>query len=363
MGEKKPVLFLKTCDIILGVEIKFLKFTKGEIKYRFFCIQINLYIHYSMADDLRQEIFLDKNENGKDKDWRGRKILSLKLADIFENLGYKKSLVERVQICGDVLRFIRREDGSLKLYQAYFCKNKFCPMCNWRRSMKYSYQTSRIVDGAIKQEPKGHFLFLTLTLRNVVGNDLNKTLTLLTQSFDRLFRRAKVKKNLLGYLRSVEVTHNENDNTYHPHIHVLMMVRPSFFQSKKDYITQKEWGYMWSQSLKVDYIPMVDVRAVKEKGKGMRGAILETAKYPTKPIKLDVENKQVVDDLYNGMYRKRQLGFGGLFKTIKKQLALDDVENGDLVHTSDNAESISKGTEIVAFWNANKQNYYLKNSR
>lgn len=316
-----------------------------------------------MVDDLRQEIFLDKNENGKDKDWRGRKVLSLKLADIFENLGYKKSLVERVQTCGDVLRFLRREDGSLKLYQAYFCKNKFCPMCNWRRSMKYSYQTSRIVDEAIKQEPKGRFLFLTLTVKNTEGEALSSTISQLTKSFDRLFRRAKVKKNLLGYLRSVEVTHNENDNTYHPHIHVLMMVRPSFFQSKKDYITQKEWSDMWSQSLKVDYIPMVDVRAVKEKGKGMRGAILETAKYPTKPIKLDVENKQVVDDLYNGLYRKRQLGFGGLFKTIKKQLALDDVETGDLVHTSDNAESISKGTEIIAIWNANKQNYYLKNSR
>jgi plasmid rolling circle replication initiator protein Rep len=313
-----------------------------------------------MVDDLRQEIFLDKNENGKDKDWRGRKVLSLKLADIFKELQYKDSLIERVQTCGDVLRFIRREDGSLKLYQAYFCKNKFCPMCNWRRSMKYSYQTSRIVDEAIKQEPKGRFLFLTLTLKNVAGNDLNKILTLLTQSFDRLFRRAKVKKNLLGYLRSVEVTHNENDNTYHPHIHVLMMVKPSFFQSKKDYITQKEWSDMWSQSLKVDYVPMVDIRTVKEKGKGMRGAILETAKYPTKPIKLDVENKQVVDDLYNGLYRKRQLGFGGLFKTIKKQLALDDVETGDLVHTSDNAESISKGTEIIAIWNASKQNYYLK---
>ncbi|MCE2275218.1 protein rep, partial [Streptococcus thermophilus] len=68
---------------------------------------------------------------------------------------------------------------------------------------------SKIVDEAIKQEPKGRFLFLTLTVKNVSGNDLNKTLTLLTQSFDRLFRRAKVKKNLLGYLRSVEVTHNE----------------------------------------------------------------------------------------------------------------------------------------------------------
>ncbi|MCE2129276.1 protein rep [Streptococcus thermophilus] len=314
-----------------------------------------------MTDFKKQgEILVDKNSQGKERDWRGRKILSLKLADIFKELQYKKTFVERVISCGDTLRFIQNQDGNLKLYQAYFCKNKLCPMCNWRRSMKYSYQTSRIVDEAIKQEPKGRFLFLTLTVKNVEGKALNSTISQLTKSFDRLFRRAKVKKNLLGYLRSVEVTHNENDNTYHPHIHVLMMVRPSYFQSKKDYITQKEWSDMWSQSLKVSYKPMVDVRAVKEKGKGLRGAVLETAKYPTKPIKLDIENKQVVDDLYNGLYRKRQLGYGGLFKTIKKQLALDDVESGDLIHTSDDKESISKGTEIVAIWNASKQNYYLK---
>ena len=314
-----------------------------------------------MTDLKKQgEILVDKNSQGKERDWRGRKILSLKLADIFKELQYKKTFVERVVSCGDTLRFIQNQDGNLKLYQAYFCKNKLCPMCNWRRSMKYSYQTSRIVDEAIKQEPKGRFLFLTLTVKNVEGKALNSTISQLTKSFDRLFRRAKVKKNLLGYLRSVEVTHNENDNTYHPHIHVLMMVRPSYFQSKKDYITQKEWSDMWSQSLKVDYVPMIDIRTVKETGKGLRGAVLETAKYPTKPIKLDVENKQVVDDLYNGLYRKRQLGYGGLFKTIKKQLALDDAENGDLVHTSDDKENISKGTEIVAIWNATKQNYYLK---
>ena len=313
-----------------------------------------------MINDVNQEeVLLDQNKKGKDRNWRGRKILSLKLADIFEELGYKKSLVERVQTCGDLLRFIRREDGSLKLYQAYFCKNKLCPMCNWRRSMKYSYQTSRIVDEAIKQEPKARFIFLTLTVKNVAGNDLNQTLSSLTQSFDRLFRRAKVKKNLIGYLRSVEVTHNELTNEYHPHIHVLLMLKTSYFKGG-NYISQEEWGDMWSQSLKVDYVPMVDVRAVKEKGKGLRGAVLETAKYPTKPIKLDIENKQVVDDLYNGLYRKRQLGYGGLFKAIKKQLALDDAENGDLVHTSDDKENISKGTEIVAIWNANKQNYYLK---
>uniref|UniRef100_UPI003F691352 protein rep n=1 Tax=Streptococcus pluranimalium TaxID=82348 RepID=UPI003F691352 len=173
-----------------------------------------------------QIVLTDVNSRGKDRNWRGRKIMSLKLADIFKELGYRKSLIERLSSCGEVLKFIQLEDGSLKLYQAYFCKNKLCPMCNWRRSMKYSYQSSRIVDEAIKQEPKARFLFLTLTVRNVKGEDLNKTLTSLTQSFDRLFRRAKVKKNLLGYLRSIEVTHNEKEKTYHPHIHVLMMIRP-----------------------------------------------------------------------------------------------------------------------------------------
>ena len=313
-----------------------------------------------MTDFKKQgEILVDKNSLGKERDWRGRKILSLKLADIFKELQYKKTFVERVISCGDTLRFIKKQDGSLKLYQAYFCKNKLCPICNWRRSMKYSYQTSKIVDEAIKQEPKGHFLFLTLTVKNVEAKALNSTISQLTKSFDRLFKRAKVQRNLLGYLRSVEVTHNENDKTYHPHIHVLMMVRPSYFKGG-NYISQKEWGNLWSQSLKVSYKPMIDIRTVKETGKGLRGAVLETAKYPTKPIKLDVENKQVVDDLYNGLYRKRQLGYGGLFKTIKKQLALDDAENGDLVHTSDDKENISKGTEIVAIWNATKQNYYLR---
>lgn len=314
-----------------------------------------------MTENQNQEqILKDKNKKGKDKNWRGRKLLSLKLADIFNELGYKKTLVECVASCGDTLHFMRREDGSLHLYQAYFCKNKLCPMCNWRRSMKYSYQTSRIVDEAIKQQPKGRFLFLTLTVKNVEGKKLNETISQLTQSFDRLFRRAKVQKNLIGYLRSVEVTHNEEEDTYHPHIHVLMMVKSSYFKTKLDYITQEEWGNLWSQSLKVDYVPMVDIRAVKETGKGLKGAILETAKYPIKPIKLDVENKQVVDDLYNGLYRKRQLGYGGLFKEIKKQLALDDVENGDLILTSDDKNELSEGTKIVACWNATKQNYLIK---
>lgn len=309
--------------------------------------------------NLNQIILIDTNAKGKDRNWRGRKIMSLKLAEMFKELGYKDSLIDRIRSCGELLQFIRQEDGQLKLYQAYFCKNKLCPMCNWRRSMKYSFQMSRIVDEAINQKPKARFLFLTLTVRNVPGEELRETLTSLTKSFDRLFKRVKVQRNLLGYLRSVEVTYNEMTKTYHPHIHVLMMIRPNYFNGKDNYISQEEWWHLWAKSLKVDYLPIVDIRVVKDTGKGINGAILETAKYPVKPMDFDLTNKQVVDDLYQGLYRKRQLGFGGLFKTIKKQLALDSSEEGDLIHTT-NDGNLSQGTLVVAMWNQDKLNYFIK---
>lgn len=44
-----------------------------------------------MEKTLNQEqVLLDKNKKGEDRKWRERKIMSLKLADIFNDLGYKK---------------------------------------------------------------------------------------------------------------------------------------------------------------------------------------------------------------------------------------------------------------------------------
>ncbi|MGZ0990046.1 protein rep, partial [Streptococcus thermophilus] len=60
-----------------------------------------------MTDFKKQgKILVDKNSRGKERDWRGRKILSLKLADIFKELQYKKTFIERVISCGDTLQFI-----------------------------------------------------------------------------------------------------------------------------------------------------------------------------------------------------------------------------------------------------------------
>ncbi|WP_199244398.1 protein rep, partial [Streptococcus pneumoniae] len=103
----------------------------------------------------------DVSKTGKDRKWRERKLKNIELASQLDILGYRS--FERVYQCAEVLKFVEQSDGTKKLYQSYFCKNKLCALCNWRRSMKYSYQASKIVEEAMIRQPKGRFLFLKLT--------------------------------------------------------------------------------------------------------------------------------------------------------------------------------------------------------
>ena len=70
--------------------------------------------------------------------------------------------------------------------------------------------------------------------------------------------------------------------------------------------------------------------------------------------------ERITGDLFEGLYRKRQIGFGKLFKTIKKELDLDDVEDGNLVQTGEDSQEVSRGQEIVAVWNWQRKNYFLQ---
>lgn len=89
-----------------------------------------------------------------------------------------------------------------------------------------------------------------------------------------------------------------------------------------------EWTSMWQQSAKLDYKPIVDVRKVKpnqRKAKSdmdLRGAIVETAKYPTKPIekmgKTEEQKLKVTDDLMKALKKSVKLGLVVCLKRYAK---------------------------------------------
>lgn len=326
-----------------------------------------MYDNNNIDSEEKSTVLVDKTKSGKVRPWREKKLANIEYWELLHILEFKKA--DRVKECAEVLEYkADKETGEINLANVWFCKSRLCPMCNWRRTMKHGIQTQKVVAEVIRRKPKARWLFLTLTVRNVYdGEELNKSLSEMSKGFNRMMKYVKVAKNLVGFMRATEVTVNKIDNSYNQHMHVLLCVESTYFYNTENYITQKEWTAFWKRAMKLDYDPVVDVRAIRPKNKyksDIKSAIDETAKYPVKhtDFTTDDENKnlQIVSDLEEGLRRKRLISYGGLLKEVHKELNLDDAEDGDLVHTDDEDKASQDGYSIVAVWNWERQNYYMK---
>ena len=114
---------------------------------------------------MNEKILQDK-KHGKLVPWKPKKIRGLKVADSFQRLGYEKKAM-RVRFCGSALAFLKNlETGEKKLHSADFCKERLCPMCQWRKSLKVFHQVSKVMDRAQQEQPALVPIVLTLTLKN-----------------------------------------------------------------------------------------------------------------------------------------------------------------------------------------------------
>ena len=318
-----------------------------------------------MAD---RKVLVDRSGSGKIRPWRERKLENLQYSDYLQILHYKKA--HRVKECGEVLRFVEDEQGHRKLAQTWFCHSRLCPLCNWRRAMKQSNQLTQILEEAVKQRKTGRFLFLTVTVENTTGDQLKSELRQMGRAIRDLMRYKKPAKNLLGYVRSTEVTvnHEVNQPMYHHHMHVLLFMKSSYFTGTDNYISQAEWTRYWQRAMKLVYVPIVNVEAVKPNVNHHKNSLLasaqETAKYQVKSKDILTDNAeqdlQVIDDLEQALAGSRQISYGGLLKEIRKQLQLEDVENGDLINIdSDDRQVEQVVREIVAKWDYQRKNYFV----
>src|SRR5699024_6863342 len=85
---------------------------------------------------LKSKKYKEINKKGKTRQWSEKKVANITYAELLQILEFKK--FNNVKQCGEVLEFKPSDTGHLKLYRAWFCKSKLCPVCNWRRAMKQS---------------------------------------------------------------------------------------------------------------------------------------------------------------------------------------------------------------------------------
>ena len=283
-----------------------------------------------------------------------KKLASEPLVLSYYRLGMEKR-AETVASCGTFLEFAEYIGASgglplgadrspeFKLHKANFCKDRLCPMCSWRRSYKIFGQVSKIMNVIAD---KYNFLFLTLTVINCEGSKLSETLDTMSKAFFRMFRQKRIKNAVRGFFRALEITYNEDNNTFHPHFHCVLAVPKSYFTSR-DYIQRDEWLEMWQNAMNDPRITQVDIRKAKDKhnsdnktaSEALASAVAEVAKYTVKSSDYLKDDESLTDSLVRTfssvLYHRRLVALSGCFKEAHKQLQLDDVENGDLLHLND----------------------------
>ena len=297
------------------------------------------------------QVLVDKSTTGKTRNWALHKLHSGYISLAYEEIDPRKA--ERMRDCAQWLEFARKEDGTMKLHDARFCRVRLCPVCQWRRSLKTFAQMSQVLD--IASNDGFQFVFLTLTVRNCGADKLSEKLTHLLLSFNRLMKYKAVQSAIKGYYRGCEVTHNINTDEYHPHLHVILAVKPSYFGGSY-YLSQAKWTELWRRALQVDYDPIVDIRRCK----GGSKSIAEACKYAVKPSDiisfddwdLTVDTLRTLD---KALENRRFIGLGGIIKEIHKKLHLDDMEEGDLVHAVDTVAEEPTAEIVTYFWNGYSQ--------
>ncbi len=235
----------------------------------------------------------------------------------------------------------------------------------WRAKF---YQASPKI---LEDHPKARFLFLTLTVKNCELAELRSTLARMNQSWQRL---TQVKDwPAQGWVKAVEVTRGQDDSA-HPHFHALLMVNERYF--KHGYLSQARWTELWQSSLRVNYIPVVDVRVIRprrgtpegEISTAMMSAITETLKYSVKPSDVlrsdhrsQVPDQEWLVTLTKQLHKTRAIATGGMLRKYLTQLS---EEPADLIHADEEGlfESDTESPRAYFGWREKISRYSVTDS-
>ena len=270
--------------------------------------------------------------------------------------------------CGTFLEFsknVNRNDETIyRLTGSNFCRQRLCPMCQFRKSEKAFATAVRVVQ---KLEADGYrFLHLVLTVPNQKTEyELTQAISLMYKGFNRFFKYKTIGRAFKGALRCLEVSYNYENDTFHPHLHCLIAVRRSYFNDSRSYVSYDTARQLWTKAIKqtlksfpgLSFITsetpdlQINLSAVKE---GDFGGVAEVCKYCLKPLELQDEkeeqNKRILFALWYTLKGVRFVQKYGVLKEAFRQLDVDELTD----ETTPDEKTVDK---LSLSWSFDSCNY------
>ena len=291
----------------------------------------------------------------RDQPWDKHRKNADTIGGYYANSEFSK-YSERISDCSQLLDFRlvpNAESGEykLKLSSARFCHLRHCTVCQWRRSLMWKAKAYKIIPKVLSDYPKARWLFVTLTVRNCAITDLRETLKWMNKGFERLADLKAFPAE--GYIKTTEVTRGKNPLGFaHPHFHILMIVKPSYFGA--NYLSQAKWVDMWAKSLRVDYKPIMDVQALKAQN-SVVGLLAEVIKYSVKESDLTADCEWFLE-LTRQLHRTKAIAVGGILRDYMRDL---EQEPEDLIGKDDEGEELVDEGHLYFSWRQKQKKYRL----
>ena len=226
----------------------------------------------------------------------------------------------------------------------FYCGNRFCPTCSQIKAGKNADIVKRVLVKA--RENKKTLLYGTFTTKNVTATELTKEIEKINTAFTKtLTVPKKMKENIVGYIRKLEIKYNEARNDYNVHIHTALAVSNYY----KNHITVKEFHDYFKKYLKDDDIIEPNIQKIGKTDKD----IIKVANYISKEdlIQNLLFNDEVSDNIYNAVKNKRILEFCLDFRKLKKEA--ENTLTINKVNTKKNIMPILTNL----YWDNNKKIY------
>lgn len=258
-----------------------------------------------------------------------------RLDDPFKKEQYHK-YAEALAYCG-TKKIIAQCQGCGELYfnGMYTCKNRYCPVCQRRKSLILFAKVFPKVKELIKQ---GYYIqMMSFTVKDT--KKLKDGLYLLKTAYrilahDNKEYRSVYENKFIGGIKSLEVKRGKNSKEWHPHFHAIVVKKiPS---RDRDWLNTA-WEKIVRDLVNASITPIYEDRYYSSNEKlgdiwvkSIQGtnetelvkSVYECIKYIAK-FSSNIEND--LEEMVDNLYRVRQIESWGIFRGIEKDII--DLEN------------------------------------
>lgn len=194
----------------------------------------------------------------------------------------------------------------------HYCNNRFCPTCSFIKSGKNADIIRKVLMKA--RADKKTLIYGTFTTKNVTADNLTAEIEKINTAFTKtLTIPKKMKDNIVGYVKKLEIKFNEARNDYNVHIHTVIAVS----NYHKNHISIDEYHDYFKRYTKDNDIIKPDIKVIGKTDKD----ITKVSNYLAKEdlIQNMLHSDEVSDNIYNAVKNKRLLEFCLSFRELKRK--------------------------------------------